>query len=446
MPKKKNDIKEPSFGAVAITTVVDTMLDINKKYGVPVMSMAEGNELEKVKSSIFSVDYATRGGLPRGRWSIAVGKESTFKSSLYYTAGGSMQRICGCCMEGHITEKDFKAVTIRLDGKDNDYVSYDKNVNKYYSKVYIANSNKHNIYIPKQIIQHKKSFKAYIYTIECDVCTTPDYSIFLLLDNEKNYTQYWAIKCGIIHGRLALARTQYTEQVGEIMRAIMDTARCSFVCVDSVPAVGPRIEDESPFLDQQMGIQPKQWNKIVRVLTSKLNSVYTYEYIDKTGKKISILKRPETHLAMIQQWREKIGMTFGNPLDMTGGWGLKYASSVTFELTRGEIIYSKETREEDKRGMKNAIGVWFNFYLSKSKITKPYTHGRFYLDLENLMLNNNESIFDKALEIGLIKRAGAWYSIGDKKFQGRDGTIEALKNKLPLLGRNLIEAVIDENI
>lgn len=431
--KKLKKEEDKSLGKVAVPLVMMELLNtINKAYNAPVMSIAEDSVLQRIRTGIFAIDFATQGGIPRGRWFIAVGKESVFKSSFLYITGGKAQRVCGTCLTGQILEKNFKAVSIVLDEKANEFVKLDKD-GGYLAKKYLANSKKNNIYIPEQPIRHKKSFKAYQYTIECSHCDDPDYSIFLLIDSEKNYTQYWAIKCGVVHGRLMLAKAQYSEQVGEIIKEVMSTGRCTMVGVDSVPAVGPKIEDTSSFEDHQMGVQPKLWNKIVRVLTAGLNTPYTYIY-DKDGKKVVEVRRPEPILAMIQQWREKIGMMFGNPQTMTAGWGLKYASSITFDLSVGEKIFIGDKKD------KNVIGIWFNFVLAKAKTAKPFAHGRFYFNLETLEVDNNMSILEKAIDVGIIKQSGGWYTIGEDRFQGKEKLLAGIHNILPRIGNKLIEA------
>lgn len=414
----------------AVTVVMQKLINVvNKAYDAPIMSMAEDIELKRVRTGIFSIDYATQGGLPCGRWFIVVGKESVFKSTLLYIGGGKTQRVCGNCLSGNIVESGYHSVVIKLSEKTTDTVKLTKD--GYESKVYLANSKRNNIYVPGQPIKHKKDIKAYQYKLSCTNCDDPDYSIFLLIDSENNYTQYWGIKCGIVHARMILVKTRYSEQVGDIIKEVLSTGRCTYVGVDSVPAAPPKIEDESSFEDQQMGIQPKLWNKIVRVLTAKLNTTFTYIY-KKGGKEIVEVKRPEPILGMVQQWRDKIG-AYGDPKTMTAGYGLKYASSVTIDLSIGEKEYIGEKTD------KNVRGLWFNFVLIKSKTSKPFAHGRFFFNLDTLSVENNISIVEKAIDKGLIDSAGAWYYIGDSKYQGKAKLMEAIKTRIPALGEKLLE-------
>ena len=415
--------------------IKDLINTINTAYNSPVAMVAENIKLKKIRTGIFEIDYKLNGGIPRGRWVIAVGNESTFKSTFSYIVAGKAQRICGNCMEGHITEKNFKEVSVILNNKSNEYVEYKNGV--YYSKIYLADSQKRALYIPGEKIYHTKSFKAFKYELECSECMNPDYSIALIADSEHNYTKQWAVQCNIVHGRVILTLPEYSEQAGEITREVLSTGRCSVIVVDSVPALAPKIENTVSFEDQQMAIQARIWNKIVRVLTSMLNKAFTYNYVDKNNEKVIRTFRPEPILIIIQQWREKIG-AYGDPNTMTAGKGLKFASSLTIEFGISEYDY------EDKK-TKKLNGIWFSFLLKKSKIVNTMTNGRFYFDLNNYKIVNDESIINAAVENGLIRQSGAWYIYNDVKYQGKLALINKLKetNELEKLKEILLEKTDD---
>lgn len=423
---------------VVNTTIQELIKNINSVYNAPVAMVAENIKLEKLETGIFEIDYKLKGGIPRGRWVIAVGNESTFKSTFAYIVAGRAQRICGNCMTGKINEKNHKKISVVLNEKSNDYVEY-KN-NKYYSKVYLADSKKRTLYIPGEVIYHQKSFKAYQYEIECSHCDSPDYSIALIADSEHNYTKEWAIKFNIIHGRVILTLPEYSEQAGEITREVLSTGRCSIIVVDSVPSLAPKIENEVSFEEQQMAIQARIWNKIVRVLTAMLNKSFIYSYNDKvTGEKVLITRRPEPIILVIQQWREKIGV-YGDPNTMTAGKGLKFASSLTIEFSVSEYDY------EDKK-TKKLNGIWFSFLLKKSKIVNTLTNGRFYFDLKNYQIVNEYNIVDSAIEKGIIRQSGAWFIYDDIKYQGKSALIKKLvdMNEIEKLKKKILELEEKDN-
>jgi len=84
MKEKKQVIEEPKN-----TSAKDILLklknNINAHYERKVVILgSEKTELPKIETGIFSIDVETEGGIPRGRWIILVGDESSFKSTLMY--------------------------------------------------------------------------------------------------------------------------------------------------------------------------------------------------------------------------------------------------------------------------------------------------------------------------------------------------------------------------
>ena len=395
---------------------------INKSYDTPVMSFGDEQEIVKQKIGVLSIDVEA-GGMPRGRWIILVGNESTCKSTILYKSGGAFQRRCGNCFQGMVKEINFKPVKAVDPSKpDNVNCRYRKDaegkkvVDEFGEPIveslkYFANKDKKNVYCPGQKIIHKKPFTLYSYELECSECSDPMYSIFLLIDSEKNYTRSWARKHNVVHYYVLIAGTTYSEQTGEIVRDGIGSGRVSFVGIDSVAAQGPMVELNSSFEDQQMGVQARTWNKIVRVLTSKLNSVNVYKWTNKEGKQIIQKKRSEPALVVIQQWREKIGGYGGK--DMGAGRGLKFASSLTYSFSRVSVDW--ESKED-----KTVKGIWYGWEMLKGKVGKSMRVGRFYFDLEKEDIVDEQSIVEYAIKQGVVTVSGSWYEYKKtgQKFQG----------------------------
>jgi RecA/RadA recombinase len=393
-------------------TVAALRDSINKAYGEDVIVDSEAIELTYVPTGIFSIDLSL-GGISRGRVGIIVGNESTCKSTVLYMMAGNFQRVCGNCMKGKITEKNFAKSKLVVGEK---------------VKRYWCDNKKRNLYCPGERVEesHKLPAKVYTYDLECSVCTAPEYSTFVLVDSEQNYTRSWAQRFGVVHGCVALARPQYSEQVGDIVRTAMDTGKVSFIGIDSLDAQGPKEEDEASVEDQQMGIQARVWNKITRALHSKLNKRFTYEYTSHDKKKRTEARSAETAVVIVQQWRQKIGISYGNPNVMGGGLGKNYAASWILAFSKGE----KDWRSKEDKDM---AGIWFNFEVSKSKISRPYRYGRFYFSLDALMIQNENTVLDYAVQYEVVAQSGAWYSFGKERWQGRDKVLVSMKEDRQLM-------------
>lgn len=402
-------IQEPKQQTV--DAVLDNLMNtVNKAYGKPVMSRASKLELEKIESGIFPIDLESEGGIPRGRGIIIVGPESAFKSTALYMIGGRFQRVCGNCLTGRVKEINHKKCNLPMDA-DNVNVGLNENGERISLKFFV-DGNYNNVYCPGEKCTHKKALRLYEHDLECSVCDSPQYSIFVLIDAEHNYTKKWARKFGVIHHYLALTQTTHSQQIGDILRESLNTGRVSFLGVDSVDAQGPKEEEEASHEDWQMGLQARVWNKITRSIHGLFNKFFTYVYNDKEGNEVVIVKQPEPTVCLIQQYREKIG-GYGDPRVIGGGAGKKYLSSLTIEITPGEKDWREKSADE-----KDLRGVFFNFGFIKAKTNKPYRYGRFFFSHDTSSVINSVSLIHYAVKYEIVKKGGAWYTYGEEKFQG----------------------------
>lgn len=413
MAKTKKSEEEKQLSPQEVKQQMESK--INKHYGYNVM-VTDPKELEVVKipTGIFSLDFATGGGMPRGRGIIYVGEESTFKSSLLYSTAGGFQRVCGTCMRGMIKEINYRKVEVILEQKTNDNVLY-KN-GKYYSKLFLAGADKQNRYCPGEEIEVKgkmNKLRFYQYELECSECVQPDYSLFGLLDNEHNYIKTWASKFGVVHHYTILGQAEYSEQTGDLLREWLKTGRLSFIGIDSVDALGPLVEDSKSMEDWDMGVQARVWNKITRAIHGLLNKPFTHIYTTHDKQKIKEMRRPNPTICLISQYREKIG-AYGDPRVAGGGRGKSFLSATTIELRRGELEYEKE-------GKKKLYGKYrkYPFEIIKNKVGTPHRVGEIHFDMQSLSVNNLYAIIEYGMRYNIISGSGAWLEYDGVKHNGK---------------------------
>jgi recombination protein RecA len=137
-------------------------------------------------------------------------------------------------------------------------------------------------------------------------------------------------------------------------------------------------------------------------------------------------------IVFINQIRMKIGVMFGNPETTTGGNALKFYASVRLDIRRigaikqGEQVIGNETRVK----------------VVKNKLAPPFRVAEFQI-LYNQGINHWGEVIDTAVEHGVIKKAGTWYSYQDNKIgQGRDNARQFLIDN-PDVGR-AVEAEVME--
>ena len=131
-----------------------------------------------------------------------------------------------------------------------------------------------------------------------------------------------------------------------------------------------------------------------------------------------LISQPDTgeQALEINQLREKIGVMYGNPETTPGGRALKYFSSVRIDVRRIETL---------KVGGE-MIGNRTRAKIVKNKVAPPFKEAEFDI-IYGEGISKIGEIVDLGVKLDLIDKAGAWYTYGDVRVQGRDSMKEYLR-------------------
>jgi len=217
------------------------------------------------------------------------------------------------------------------------------------------------------------------------------------IDAEHALDPSYAANCGVKIDDLLISQPDTGEQALEITEALVRSSAVDVIVIDSVAALVPRAEIEGDMGDPQMGLQARLMSQALRKLAAAIG-------------------RSGTAVVFINQLREKVGIVFGNPEVTTGGRALKFYSSARIELRRSETI---------KQG-NEAIGSRIKAKVVKNKVAPPFRTAEFDIMFDH-GISQEGNLIDIGLELGLISKAGAFFSYGDIRLgQGR----ESAKNYL----------------
>ncbi|MCL4458617.1 MAG: recombinase RecA [Chloroflexi bacterium] len=222
--------------------------------------------------------------------------------------------------------------------------------------------------------------------------------ITAFIDVEHVLDPEYAKKCGVNIDDLYVSQPDTGEQALEIAEALVRSNAVDIVAIDSVAALVPRAEIEGEMGDAHVGLQARLMSQALRKLTGAIS-------------------KSKTAVIFTNQLREKIGVMFGNPEVTPGGRALKFYASVRLEIRRVEAI---------KQG-NETIGNRTRVKVVKNKVAPPFRTAEFDI-LYNEGISYEGGLLDVGLEMGLVRKSGAFFSFGDVRLgQGRENAREFLK-------------------
>jgi recombination protein RecA len=218
------------------------------------------------------------------------------------------------------------------------------------------------------------------------------------VDAEHALDPTYAAALGVNIEDLLVAQPDTGEAGLEIVDQLVRSTAVDLVVVDSVAALVPRAEIEGEMGDVHVGLQARLMSQALRKITGN---------IGKTGCTVIFLN----------QLRQKIGISYGNPETTTGGNALKFYASVRLDIRRIQTL-KKGTEEYGNRTKVKVV---------KNKIAPPFRVAEFDIIFGH-GISTLGCILDMAEEMNIVVRKGAWYSYnGENIAQGRDNTIKYME-------------------
>lgn len=223
----------------------------------------------------------------------------------------------------------------------------------------------------------------------------------LYIDGEHALDLKYARTLGVDTDLMILSQPDCMEEGYRTIEALVKTGQISVVVFDSVAGTITEKELEGELGETSaLGVKAKLMSQAMPKFSALLNNTKTTGF-------------------WINQFREKIGVMFGSPITTPGGNALKFTASVRLELRQSE---KQKNIDGDINGIKIKVKC------IKNKTAAPFKECEYNI-IFGEGIDKHQEIIDYGVSLGIIKKAGSWFSYGDTKLgQGANGVKEILKD------------------
>jgi len=245
----------------------------------------------------------------------------------------------------------------------------------------------------------------------------------------EDYVPEYAKAIGVDLDRLWVVESNIMEQVYDLIIRTLDNRAVDLIVIDSLPSLVPGDEFEKNMDEFTMGLGARLTGKFFRKSSKAQKRSLVHEDRGCTG-------------LVINQWRDKIGVMWGDPRTTPGGKAKNFHYFCRVEVKRDEWIKDKdETVGQSIKGrtIKNKtyrpqqVAV-VDFYFAG---TKGFDLGQF---------DTIKDMINIAASCDIITRAGAYYSYDGQRWQGKDAMILGFREDIGMQEKLRTEVLTHFNV
>jgi recombination protein RecA len=208
----------------------------------------------------------------------------------------------------------------------------------------------------------------------------------------------WTEKLGVDNDRVKLVTPSTGEMAVDIADAVIDSAGCSMLVIDSLAFMIPMKEAESSAEDQHMGRQARMFNELCRKTMNTMNKARMRGFCPT--------------VIWVNQYRTNIGTMFGDNRTVPGGRAVEASANLMLS------IRNKEHVEKDEYGIEQVDYNEHEFTITKNKVCNGPRTGAFRLmRADDSGTGLMEGDIDNATTmITFAKKFGLWGGAGKNQW------------------------------
>jgi recombination protein RecA len=241
----------------------------------------------------------------------------------------------------------------------------------------------------------------------------------------------YAELCGVDSSRVYVVSTNIMEEAYGAVIKFAESKAVDCIVVDSLPALVPSAEDDKEMEESTVG----------------RGALLTNKFFRKVGKasKRSLVSPERPFIGIvINQYRMKIGVMYGDPRTTPGGLGKDYAFFTRTEVRRDEWIESGTGQE------KRRVGQSIKARIIKNKSAAPSQVATvdFYFSEGETVPAGEFDFAKEVIAMGIINkvitRAGAYYRYAGRQWQGSDAMLSSIREEIDLketLERDVLDSI-----
>lgn len=230
--------------------------------------------------------------------------------------------------------------------------------------------------------------------------------VIFYVDMEQSLNLDSVLSMGIDPDGIAVSQPDSGEEALESIRHLVLKDSVDLVILDSIAALGFRAEMEKDYGESSVGLSARILSSFFRTLSP-------------------MISRRRVTLVLINQLRQKIGVTYGDKETTPGGLAIRYYASMRIDVRRTSTdSYLESLIKEGRvlgghtvsiRFVKNKFGISPNY----SKLNLNLIYGQGFDPYSDLV--------EQALKHGVFSQSGSWIEAFGKKYQGKTSMIEAVR-------------------